>query len=63
MNCSNSAKCVPILLFLWLKIAINFQKGIYSGMVDIFLFEILEGCCRVILEIFKTVNFWLFFKM
>ena len=36
MTCSKSAKCVPILVFLWLKIAINFQKWIYRGMVDIF---------------------------
>ena len=30
--------------FLWLKIAINFQKWVYRGMVDIFLFETLKSC-------------------
>ena len=35
-----------MVLFLWLKIAINFQKWVYRGMVDIFLLETLRGCPR-----------------
>ena len=26
---------IPVVLFLWLKITINFQKWVYRGMVDI----------------------------
>ena len=35
-----------MVLFLWLKIANNFQKWVYRGMVDIFLLEILGECLR-----------------
>ena len=30
-----------MVLFLWLKIAINFQEWVYRGMGDIFLIGIL----------------------
>ena len=40
-----SKMCV---LFLWLKIAINFQKWVYMGVVDIFLLGILGGCPRLL---------------
>ena len=56
MTCSKSAKFfkivfllfsviahvhIPVVLFLWLKITINFQKWVYRGMVDIVLLGIL----------------------
>ena len=37
-----------VVLFLWLKIAINFQNWVYMGMVDIFLLGILGGCPRLL---------------
>ena len=37
-----------VVLFLWLKIAINFQKWVYMGVVDIFLLGILGGCPRLL---------------
>ena len=53
----NAYVYIPMMLFLWLKIAINFQKWVYRGNVFFFLLEILRSCPRAILEIFMIVNF------
>ena len=37
----NAYLYIPMVLFLWLKIAINFQKWVYRGIIDIFLLEML----------------------
>ena len=32
----NAYVYIPMVIFLWLKIAINFQKWVYRGIIDIF---------------------------
>ena len=40
----NAYAFVPIVPFLWLKIAKNCQKWVYMGMGEIVLFGILKSC-------------------